>query len=175
MRFSYEKTILNNDTLSELQDAEYSLWKLHYKHIDEFRKRIKRGSGNVENTKSRVAQNDSALRNNDIHLNAFKSFLSDAIEFYQNLIIKLREHYGVSEDALFYKKGRISSSIEPNAMLKCQYLCHRCLVCMGDLARYDQQYENPDVHNQNWSVAATHYLKATRIWPDSGNPHNQVL
>ncbi|KAI9120595.1 hypothetical protein K1719_007628 [Acacia pycnantha] len=174
VRSSYERTILNNHTLSELQDVEYSLWKLHYKHIDEFRKRIKRGSGNAENKKSGAAQNDSAPRNIDTHLNAFKSFLSEAIEFYQNLIVKLREHYGVSEDALFYKKGCISSSIEPDAMLKCQYLCHRCLVCMGDLARYEQQCENPDIHSQNWSVAATHYLKATRIWPDSGNPHNQL-
>ncbi|XP_028777476.1 protein SMG7L isoform X2 [Neltuma alba] len=174
VRSSYERTILNNHTLSELQDVEYSLWKLHYKHIDEFRKRIKRGSGNAENTKSGAAQNDSVLRNTDIHLNAFKSFLSEAIEFYQNLIVKLREHYGVSEDALFYKKGCISSSIEPDAMLKCQYLCHRCLVCMGDLARYEQQCENPDIHTHNWSVAATHYLEATRIWPDSGNPHNQL-
>lgn len=168
VRSSYERTILNNHTLSELQDVEYSLWKLHYKHIDEFRKRIKRGSGNAENTKSGAPQND-------IHPKAFKSFLSEATEFYQNLIVKLRKHYGVSEEALFYKRGCISASVEPDAMLKCQYLCHRCLVCMGDLARYDQQCENPHIHNHNWSVAATHYLEATRIWPDSGNPQNQVL
>ncbi|XP_054802332.1 nonsense-mediated mRNA decay factor SMG7-like [Prosopis cineraria] len=174
VRSGYERTILSNHTLSELQDAEYSLWKLHYKHIDEFRKRIKRGSGNADNTKSGAPQNDSVLRNIDIHLNAFKSFLSEAVEFYQSLIVKLRENYGVSEDALFYKNGCISSSVEPDAMLKCQYLCHRCLVCMGDLARYEQQCENPDIHTHNWSVAATHYLEAARIWPDSGNPHNQL-
>lgn len=175
VRSSYERTILSNHTLSELQDVEYSLWKLHYKHIDEFRKGIKKGSGNLEIAKSGTPQNDSVLRNNDIHLKAFKSFLSEAIVFYQNLIVKLRKHYGVPEEALFFKRGCISSSVEPGAMLKCQYLCHRCLVCMGDLARYEQQCENPDVHNHNWSVAATHYLESTRIWPDSGNPQNQVL
>ncbi|XP_027345289.1 protein SMG7L-like isoform X2 [Abrus precatorius] len=174
IRSSYERTILNNHTHSELQDVEYSLWKLHYKHIDEFRKRIKKCSGNAENNKSGISQDGVMQMNNDNHIKAFMSFLSEATEFYQTLIVKLRKYYGVPEEALFYKKGYVSTSFEPEFMLKCQYLCHRCLVCMGDLARYKQQYENLDIQNQNWSIAASHYLEATRIWPDSGNPQNQL-
>ncbi|XP_061341576.1 nonsense-mediated mRNA decay factor SMG7-like isoform X2 [Gastrolobium bilobum] len=174
VRSSYERIILNNHLLSELQDVEYSLWKLHYKHIDEFRKIIKKNSGNVERKKSGMLQDDVVPRNNGDHFLLFKLFLSEAIEFYQTLIVKLRKQYGVPEEALFYKKGWISTSGEPDAMLKCQYLCHRCLVCMGDLARYKQQCENPDIQNHNWAVAASHYLEATRIWPDSGNPQNQL-
>ncbi|CAL0309335.1 unnamed protein product [Lupinus luteus] len=174
VRSSYERIILNGQTHTELQDVEYSLWKLHYKHIDEFRKIIKKSSGNVESRKPGMPQDGVVQRKNDNHLESFKSFLSQAIEFYQNLILKLREHYGVPVEALFYKKGRISSSIEADVMLECQYLCHRCLVCIGDLARYKQQFEIPDVQNHSWSVAATHYLEATRIWPDSGNPQNQA-
>lgn len=171
VRSSYETAILNDHTHSELQDVEYSLWKLHYKHIDEFRKIIKKSSGNVENKKSGMPQDGVMQRNNDTNLKSFKSFLSEAIEFYQTLIVKLRKHYGVPEEASFYIKG---TSVELDVMLRCQYLCHRCLVCMGDLARYKQQCENPDVQTHNWSVAATHYLEATRIWPDSGNPQNQL-
>ncbi|KAL2344062.1 hypothetical protein Fmac_005347 [Flemingia macrophylla] len=173
IRSSYERAILNNHTNSELQDVEYSLWKLHYKHIDEFRKIIKKSSGNVENKKSGVSQ-DGVVQINENHVKAFNSFLSEASEFYQILIVKLRKHYGVPEEDLFHKMGCVSTSVEPESMLKCQYLCHRCLVCMGDLSRYKQQNENPDIHKQNWSVAATHYLEATRIWPDSGNPQNQL-
>ncbi|RDY08080.1 Protein SMG7L [Mucuna pruriens] len=174
IRSSYERVILNNHTHSELQDVEYSLWKLHYKHIDEFRKIIKKSSGNTEIKKSGMPQDGGVEINNDNHIKAFKSFLSKASEFYQTLVVKLRKHYGVPEEALFHKKGCVSTSFEPESMLKCQYLCHRCLVCMGDLARYKQQYENLDTQKQNWSVAATHYLEATRIWPDSGNPQNQL-
>lgn len=166
--------MLSDHTHSELQDVEYSLWKLHYKHIDEFRKIIKKSSGNVGNKKSGMQQDGVEQRSNDNNLNSFKSFLSEAIEFYQTLIVKLRKHYGVPEEASFYIKGWISTSVEPDVMLRCEYLCHRCLVCMGDLARYKQQCENPDAQTQNWSVAAIHYLEATRIWPDSGNPQNQV-
>ncbi|XP_019425260.1 PREDICTED: protein SMG7L-like isoform X2 [Lupinus angustifolius] len=174
VRSRYERIILNGHTHAELQDVEYSLWKLHYKHIDEFRKLIKKTSGNVESRKAGMTQDGIVQRKNDNHLESFKSFLSQAIEFYQNLIVNLREHHGVSIEALFYKKGWISSSVEADVMLKCQYLCHRCLICIGDLARYKQQCENPDAQNHSWSVAATHYLEATRIWPDSGNPQNQL-
>ncbi|KAK7362848.1 hypothetical protein VNO77_04972 [Canavalia gladiata] len=174
IRSRYERTILNNHTHSELQDVEYCLWKLHYKHIDEFRKRIKKCSGNAENNKSGIPQEGFVQINNDNHIKAFKSFLSEATEFYQTLIVKLKKYYGVPEEALFSKKACVSTSFEPESMLKCLYLCHRCLVCMGDLARYKQQYENFDLQNQNWSVSATHYLEATRIWPDSGNPQNQL-
>ncbi|KAL5150480.1 Protein SMG7L [Glycine soja] len=174
IRSSYERAILNNHTHSELQEVEYSLWKLHYKHIDEFRKIMKRSSGNAENKKSGMPKDGVVQINNDNHIQAFKSFLSEATEFYQTLIVKLRKHYGVPEEALFHKKGCVSASFEPESMLKCQYLRHRCLVCMGDLARYKQHYENLDAQKQNWSVSATHYLEATRIWPDSGNPQNQL-
>ncbi|XP_057429405.1 nonsense-mediated mRNA decay factor SMG7-like isoform X2 [Lotus japonicus] len=174
IRSSYERIILNNYTHSELQDVEYSLWKLHYKHIDEFRKIIKKSSGDGESRKSGMPQTGFVQGNNDNNAKLFKLFLSEASEFYQTLIVKLRKHYGVPEEALFYKKGWISTFVEPDVKLKCRYLCHRCLVCMGDLARYKQQCENSDIQNHNWSVAATHYMEATRIWPNSGNPQNQL-
>ncbi|KAH1103063.1 hypothetical protein GLYMA_13G238000v4 [Glycine max] len=174
VRSSYERIILSNHMFSELQDVEYSLWKLHYKHIDEFRKIIKKTSGNVESKKSGMPQNRAVQGDSGNNLKLFKIFLTEAVEFYQTLIVKLRKHYGVPVEALFYKKGWNSASVEPDVMEKCEYLCHRCLVCMGDLARYKQQCENPDTQNHNWSVAAAHYLEATRIWPDSGNPQNQL-
>ncbi|RDX62394.1 Protein SMG7L, partial [Mucuna pruriens] len=174
VRSSYERIILSSHMLSELQDVEYSLWKLHYKLIGEFRKITKKSSGNVGSKISGMPQNLVVQRDNDNHSKLFKIFLTDAIEFYQTLIVELRKHYGVPVEALFYKNDWICTSVEPDVMQKCQYLCHRCLVCMGDLARYKQQCENPDAQNHNWSVAATHYLEATRFWPDSGNPQNQL-
>ncbi|XP_047179959.1 nonsense-mediated mRNA decay factor SMG7-like [Vigna umbellata] len=174
VRSGYEIKILSDLMLSELQDVEYSLWKLHYKHIDEFRKLIKKSSGSVESKISGRPQNHVVHRDNDSHLKLFKIFLTEAIEFYQTLTVKIRKNFGVPVESLFYKKGWNYASVEPDVMQKCQYLCHRCLVCMGDLSRYKQQCENSDIQHHNWSVAATHYLEATRIWPDSGNPQNQL-
>lgn len=168
MRSSYEKIILNDYEQPDLQDVEYSLWKLHYRHIDEFRKKTRKDSSTTESTKSAVPDNTS-------HIEGFKLFLSEAIEFYQDLIVKVRKYYRLPEGSLCYRKGGISTFVEPKKMQTCQFLCHRFLVCLGDLARYREQYENLNNQKHNWSVAATHYMEATSIWPDSGNPQNQVV
>lgn len=176
VRSSYEGIILSDREEVEFQDVEYSLWKLHYKHIDEFRKTMKKSYGNGESVKLVKTQNVGNVQRNDDKGNAgFTSFLSEATEFYQNLVVKIRKCYRLPEDTLFNKKSGSSTSVEPKKMQKCQFLCHRFLVCLGDLARYKEQYEKPDDQNHNWSVAASHYLEATMIWPDSGNPQNQVF
>lgn len=175
VRYSYEKIILKDSEEVELQDVEYSLWKLHYKHIDEFRKTIKKSSGNGESIKLVTTQNvGNVWRSDDKGIAGFMSFLSEATEFYQNLVVKIRKCNRLPEDSSFYKNVGSSTAVEPKKMQKCQFLCHRFLVCLGDLARYKEQYEKLDDQNHNWSVAASHYLEATMIWPDSGNPQNQL-
>lgn len=175
VRSSYVKSILNEDETEQPQDVEYSLWKLHYKHIDEFRKRIRQTSANEENRKSMVPHNVANIQNSkDIYVEGFKFFLSEATEFYQDLIKKIRRCNGLPEEPLFYRKSGIYNSVLPKKRHNCQFTCHRFFVCLGDLARYRELYEQPDVEKRNWSVAATYYLEATMIWPDSGNPQNQV-
>eukprot|EP00257_Ricinus_communis_P013396 XP_015570819.1 protein SMG7L [Ricinus communis] len=172
---TYEKIILSDHEVSELQDIEYSLWKLHYRHIDEFRKRIKKSSGNGEATKCVTSEGAGASRlSSHNHAEGFKSFLLEATRFYQNLSIKIKRNYGLPGDFCFCKRGGNSVSVEPREMQKLQFLCHRFLVCLGDLARYREQFEKSDVQNQDWSVAVKHYLEATKIWPHSGNPQNQL-
>ncbi|XP_059670801.1 nonsense-mediated mRNA decay factor SMG7-like [Cornus florida] len=175
VRSCYEKIILNNHEVVKLQDVEFSLWKLHYKHIDEFRKRIQQSSASTDSIKSATPQNVASVQNGfDSHIEGFKSFLSEAAEFYQNLIAKLRRCCGLPEEPLFYEKGGLSSSVELKTLHKCQYSCHRFLVCLGDLARYRELCKKSDFQNHKWSVAATYYFEATMIWPDSGNPQNQL-
>ncbi|GMI72832.1 hypothetical protein like AT1G28260 [Hibiscus trionum] len=167
---SYESFILEDHELTELQDVEYSLWKLHYKHIDEFRKRTKRSSANSECTTSATGSSGS----DDKCIEGFKSFLLKATEFYKRLIEKIRSHYGLLKESSSFTKGDIDASVEPTKLRKCHFLCHRFLVCLGDLARYMEQVEKSSVVQHNWSVAATYYLEAARALPDSGNPQNQL-
>ncbi|CAE5958709.1 unnamed protein product [Arabidopsis arenosa] len=68
---TYEQIFKSNLQQEELQEVEFCLWKLHYKHIDEFRKGLK---------------TDDQIK----HMKAFKLFLSKAAEFYQSLISKVR-------------------------------------------------------------------------------------
>ncbi|KAL8228130.1 hypothetical protein R6Q57_015714 [Mikania cordata] len=142
-RSRYEKIIINDYQTVNLQELEYSLWRLHYKHIDEYRKKIKKISNSTE-----------SANNLNSHVEGFKLFLSEVAEFYKDLITKFR---------------RIC---EPAMLQTCHYICHRFLVCLGDVSRYMELCKKPDV--QKWAVAARYYLEATTLWPHSGNPQNQL-
>ncbi|XP_071736172.1 nonsense-mediated mRNA decay factor SMG7-like [Rutidosis leptorrhynchoides] len=152
----YEKIILNEYTTVDLQEIEYSLWKLHYKHIDEYRKKIKKVSTSTEST-----------NNLNSHIEGFKLFLSEVAEFYKGLIAKFRKTCRLEETFVLKPSG-----IEPEIFQKCCYACHRFLVCLGDVSRYMELCKKPDA--QKWAGAAMYYLEATTVWPHSGNPQNQL-
>lgn len=174
IRTVYEKILLNSSHLLELQEAEHHLWKLHYELIDGFRKRPKQRSHNGENTRNNSpSESIVSQRSVDRGLEEFKSFLSQATDFYRNLIVKLRRACGLPSEVFLDNKDRLSSSIDPKKLGACQHTCHRLLICLGDLARYAEVIKKPDACE--WSTAAIYYLEASRTWPDSGNPHNQVL
>lgn len=173
IRTVYERIILNSNHLLELQEVEHHMWKLHYELIDEFRKRTRQRSYNGENMrKNSPSDNINSQSSIGKGLEEFKSFLSQATEFYRNLIVKLRRTCGLPAEVILNNKDRWSSSIEPMKLHACQHTCHRLLICLGDLARYTDIIKKPDACE--WSTAATYYLEATRTWPDSGNPHNQL-
>ncbi|KAK4399129.1 protein SMG7L [Sesamum angolense] len=119
IRTGYEKILLNSNQMVERQEVEYHLWKLHYVLIDEFRKKIRQQSENMR--RENPSHSIDSQSNTDKSLEGFKSFLSEATEFY---------------------------------------------------AKYTEIAKKPDA--SEWSTAATYYLEATRTWPDSGNPHNQL-
>nr|GLL45806.1 protein SMG7L-like [Ipomoea trifida] len=171
-RASYENIVLNDYKVVGLQEVEFSLWKLHYKHIDEYRKWIRQS--NAEKRKSESLEEDTSSHHDiDKHMEGFKSFLSEASDFYQDLVKKLRRTCGLPGELLLRKKGDASSCLAgPTKFPQCQYACHRFLVCLGDLARYSELCKKHDACK--WSAAATYYLEASWIWPDSGNPHNQL-
>ncbi|XP_052182535.1 nonsense-mediated mRNA decay factor SMG7-like [Diospyros lotus] len=171
VRSGYEKIILNDHERINPQDTEYSLWKLHYKYIDEFRKKIRQTSAYAESGKSAISQNVVNVQNSiESHKQQFISFLSDSIQFYHNLIKRVRRCYALPEDLSFYE----NCAVDTTKLHKCQYSCQRFLVCLGDLARYRELYMKPDFQRCNWSVAATYYFRASLVWPDSGNPQNQL-
>ncbi|CAO2842862.1 unnamed protein product [Amaranthus hypochondriacus] len=171
----YEKLFLNNNELGDLQNIEYLLWRLHYKHIDEFRKRITQNS--VEGQNMLGATNQKKVANKeivDVNIEGFRSFLSEATKFYQDLIRKIKTFYGLLDEPWFYKNDGVSGRIEWKELHKCQFVTHRLCICLGDLARYQELYEKPNSQQRNWCAAASYYLEAAKIYPDGGNPQNQL-
>mgnify|MGYP000043483583 CR=1 FL=1 len=188
IRKLYESILLENHEFAEAHEVEQSLWRLHYTQIEEFRSRIRKSLppvpiANLASPSSTGGKNIVKRETNQKILAVFRSFLSEATGFYHDLILKIRAKHGLPQDDLTCnaaesKDGTVDHE-RVQELKRCQLSCHRCLIYLGDLARYKEIHGDSsgegDAKSHDWSIAAGFYVKSAAIWPASGNPHNQVL
>ncbi|XP_055809262.1 nonsense-mediated mRNA decay factor SMG7-like [Solanum dulcamara] len=179
MRENYEAIILEDHAFSEQHEIEYALWQLHYRKIEELRARFNAAiasSGSTSRTGKGPPRNgpDNITK---IRMQ-FKTFLSEASGFYHDLIVKVRAKYGLPLGSFSDDPGdQIPSSNDANKsieMKKGLISCHRCLIYLGDLARYRGLYGEGDSKARDLAAASSYYLQASSLWPSSGNPHHQL-
>ena len=178
IRENYEAIVLEDHTFSEEHNIEFTLWQLHYKRIEDFRSHINAllasSNSNAQNSKGP----SMADRVANIKLQ-FRTFLSEATGFYHEMILKIRSKYGLplgyfseSQDSqnLADKDGKKFAEVQKGLVS-----CHRCLIYLGDLARYKGLYGEGDSKNREHAAASSYYLQAASLLPGSGNPHHQVI
>ncbi|XVF47255.1 hypothetical protein PTKIN_Ptkin03bG0094800 [Pterospermum kingtungense] len=178
MRENYEAIILEDHSFSEQHNIEYALWQLHYKRIEELRAHYSAAlASSGSNASQAVKGPPRPDRLTKIRLQ-FKTFLSEATGFYHDLILKIRAKYGLpfgyfSDDSesriVMDKDGKKSADIKKGLVS-----CHRCLIYLGDLARYKGLYGDGEAKSREYAAASSYYLQAASIWPSSGNPHHQL-
>ncbi|GFP92889.1 protein smg7 [Phtheirospermum japonicum] len=177
MRENYEAIILEDHAFSEQHDVEYALWQLHYRRIEELRALFNASlaSAGSQNGKGPVRAGPDRLSK---IRSQFKTFLSEATGFYHDLMLKIRAKYGLplghfSDDPdsqmPMSKDGNKSSDVKKGLIS-----CHRCLIYLGDLARYKSLYGEGDSKARDFAAASSYYMQASSIWPSSGNPHHQL-
>lgn len=175
MRENYEVILLEDHDFAEKHETEYALWQLHYRRIEEFRSHLNAAAASSHGGKNVVRPE----RINKIR-SIFKGFLSEATGYYHDLILKIRSKYGLplgymSEspvNQLFVEKDDKKSADLKKGILS----CHRCLIYLGDLARYKGLYgDGGDNSARDYAAASSYYMQAASLWPSSGNPHHQVF
>ncbi|CAA0842834.1 Protein SMG7 [Striga hermonthica] len=177
MRENYEAIVLEDHAFSEQHDVEYALWQLHYRRIEELRALFNAAlaSAGSQNGKGPVRPGPDRLTK---IRSQFKTFLSEASGFYHDLMLKIRAKYGlplgyISEDSdnqiSIAKDGNKSSEVKKGLIS-----CHRCLIYLGDLARYKSLYGEGDSKARDFAAASSYYMQASSIWASSGNPHHQL-
>ncbi|XVE79007.1 hypothetical protein DITRI_Ditri14bG0023300 [Diplodiscus trichospermus] len=178
MRENYEAIILEDHAFSEQHNIEYALWQLHYKRIEELRAHFSAALASAgSNASQGLKVPPRPDRLTKIRLQ-FKTFLSETTGFYHDLILKIRAKYGLpfgyfSDDSesqiVMDKDGKKSADVKKGLVS-----CHRCLIYLGDLARYKGLYGDGDSKSREYAAASSYYLQAASIWPSSGNPHHQL-
>jgi hypothetical protein len=157
-------------------DVHGGLWKTcFYKKIDDFRGSIKECNSAIKKLSREPANSDGKLdraKHKLVRLvSSFSTFLIESTTFYQDLMINLEA-----------KLNSVSSSNDDDAegsevndqksREELRHHVYKCLLFLGDLARYAAQ--NEDGKEKNFSVALRYYERAAFVNPDSGNPHNQM-
>eukprot|EP00252_Welwitschia_mirabilis_P011770 TRINITY_DN2618_c0_g1_i1.p1 TRINITY_DN2618_c0_g1~~TRINITY_DN2618_c0_g1_i1.p1 ORF type:complete len:1126 (-),score=267.15 TRINITY_DN2618_c0_g1_i1:602-3979(-) len=180
IRENYEAIILEDHDFSESHEIEHALWTLHYKRIEEFRNRI-RSAGMTANNANAPPGSKSLMKRDQVNKirTIFKSFLAEATGFYHELILKIKSKYGFPVDYFSNQGDEYFTSLEGktkslNNIREARISCHRCLIYLGDLARYKELYGEGDFNGRDFSVASSYYIQAASIWPSSGNPHHQL-
>ncbi|CAN4075408.1 unnamed protein product [Withania somnifera] len=177
MRENYETIILENHVFSEQHEIEYALWQLHYRRIEELRAHFNAAANSSVSTNGKVPSSSGPDRITKIRTQ-FKTFLSEATGFYHDLMLKIRTKYGLP---LGYfcddPENQIPSSKDGNKSVEVKkglISFHRCLIYLGDLARYKGLYGEGDSKARDFAAASSYYLQASSLWPSSGNPHHQL-
>ncbi|KAJ4970371.1 hypothetical protein NE237_003470 [Protea cynaroides] len=178
MRENYEAIILEDHVFSEQHDIEYALWQLHYRRIEELRAHFSAALASTGSTTSPVVKGPARPDRIAKIRSQFKTFLSEATGFYHDLILKIRSKYGLplgnfsgepENQTILAKDGKKSAEMKKGFLS-----CHRCLIYLGDLARYKGLYGEGDSRSRDYAAASSYYMQAAALWPSSGNPHHQL-
>ncbi|XP_042479617.1 protein SMG7 isoform X1 [Macadamia integrifolia] len=178
MRENYEAIILEDHAFSEQHDIEYALWQLHYRRIEELRAHFSAALASTGLTTSPGVKGPARPDRIAKIRSQFKTFLSEATGFYHDLILKIRAKYGLplgnfSDDP--ENQTIMAKDAKKSAEMKKGFLsCHRCLIYLGDLARYKGLYGEGDSKTRDYAAASSYYMQAASLWPSSGNPHHQL-
>ncbi|XP_062573765.1 nonsense-mediated mRNA decay factor SMG5-like isoform X1 [Saccostrea cucullata] len=135
-----------------------------------------------------VKKNRRHLRSGSSLEAAFRTHLSAATGYYHHLIFRLQSEFGLklnrtldfflipeSKSGLYGQKKSMSQTVRrrdatPAVQDWATKACHRCLVCLGDIARYQQEFDK----GVSRAAAERFYHQAIALFPDNGMPHNQL-
>ena len=129
-----------------------------------------------------MKHNRKQMRPNSSLESAFRTHLMAANGYYCHLLLKLQSEFTINLDGtvdffympepLSHRKPHQPRKGEPEAAVKEWALraSHRCLICLGDIARYQQDYDGV----RSGVTSQRYYYQALALSPEIGMPHNQL-
>ena len=96
-----------------------------------------------------------------------RSLLDEGLEFYSYMLDTLDKTYQIGLDRYY----DVLEPRSPDANMRCVLVsAQKCLLCLGDLARYKEQTQE----TSNYGKARQYYQKASHIDTRNGRPYNQL-
>lgn len=162
IRKKFERLIFDDIEYALEHDLVQSLWKVcYYKVIERYRLQIRQAV--------KVAP-DRRVKTMRAVVNAFHEFCDESTGFFQHLLKRLARRRRRLEGKSSGSDGE--SHKDDSLTERLTWTCHRCLIFLGDLARY--KVLHTDTPQRDWTIATQYYSQANVLVPASGNPHNQL-
>lgn len=163
----YCERLIFKDPVSHIRKTEELLWRRGFYDVVSLAKKIRKG--NVWSNAEKAS---------------LSAHLAVGVGYYHHLILRLQTEcnldlIGVIDFAYPYNDNNTSNIKSKNQPSKLQTeevrqcairFIHRCLICLGDLARYKLDLD------PNWDplIATRYYKMAVAIDPNIGMSHNQL-
>jgi hypothetical protein len=168
IRDAYVELLFHDPAYASGKDMDQSLWKTcFYRKIEEFRKQIRRLAAAASSVDNKASCQKARAELHDV-CTAFGDFIADAIGFYQDLMGRYERLYATQRDV----RPPEAEGDESELGAVCVRSIHRCLIFLGDLARYRELHS--EATRKDWTEAEKCYHRAIDTMPTSGNPHNQL-
>ena len=166
IREAYVRLLFQDPTYAASKDMDQSLWKTcFYRKIEEFRKEIRKYAAAASNAESKAMAHKARAELHAVCA-AFGEFIAEALTFYQDLMGRYELLQAAQREEGREEAG--AGALEEH----CVKSIHRCLIFLGDLARYRELHSEST--RKDWSQAEKWYYQAIDAMPTSGNPHNQL-
>jgi len=166
IREAYVRLLFQDPTYAASKDMDQSLWKTcFYRKIEEFRKMIRKYAAAASNAESKAMAHKARAELHAVCA-SFGEFIAEALTFYQDLMGRYERLQATRREKERMETG--AEALEQN----CVKSIHRCLIFLGDLARYRELHSEST--RKDWSQAEKWYFQAIDAMPTSGNPHNQL-
>merc|ERR1719510_1079976 len=96
-----------------------------------------------------------------------RNLLDEGLKFYSDMLDTLDKTYQIGLDKYY----DVLEPRAPDTRMRCVLVsAQKCLLCLGDLARYKEQTQE----TSNYGKARQYYQKASHIDTRNGRPYNQL-
>nr|CCA21263.1 conserved hypothetical protein [Albugo laibachii Nc14] len=180
--------VLSNPEFASSKEIEQMMWKpCFYKRIEEFRVQIRQYA--AASTTDRSARDRFARVSVE-----FQDFLMQASLYYESFCCAFQQHAQIpsltttrNRDGVKVEGQKVPGKAGPTILgrespsqpevitqpsVNCRRSLYRCLIFLGDLARYRELHSRNA--KKNFANAEEFYHDALRVFPENGNPHNQL-
>ncbi|XP_074651204.1 nonsense-mediated mRNA decay factor SMG5-like [Tubulanus polymorphus] len=116
---------------------------------------------------------------------AFRTHLAAATGYYHHLLLRIQSEFGLNLNILDFhylseppshlinRKGMTQMKridVDTQVLDWARKACHRCLIYLGDIARYQQDFDGV----RSRILAQRYYKQALILYPSLGMPQNQL-